>query len=66
MKLIKNYIIIREIYLKNMKKFICKQVEKLKKIIIDCGCEIANVIYFLASDEASYVNSETIVIDGGH
>lgn len=45
--------------------YIQKEQEKINLGRFANASEIANAIYFLASDEASYVNGAVLVVDGG-
>lgn len=47
-------------------EFIKNEIENIYLKRIAQPKEISNVILFLASDEASFVNGTTLVVDGGH
>ena len=46
-------------------KYLDEQVKKVLLGFLGAPEDVANVIYFLASDEARYINDEVIRVDGG-
>ena len=46
-----------------------KKLESMKKLIpqrrFGKASEVASVVLFLPSDEASYINGQTLIVDGG-
>ncbi len=48
------------------KEYIAEENEKIFLNRFATPSEIANTIYFLSSEEASYINGEILTIDGGY